>query len=219
MDPSLWQTAKIARADIASGALRGAALLEMLLSVPARDRDDYVDAMLGMEPPPPDAADLPRGVVPYLPCGVDEVIAMVRDVPLRRGDQLVDLGAGLGRVAILAHLLSGARACGIEIQEHLVLAARAHCAALDLADISFVHADASTVELDGSVFFLYAPFNGPMLTAVIGRLEQVARKRRIVVCAVDLELGERPWLHPRASSSPSLSLHDSRARETDGRRA
>jgi hypothetical protein len=204
-------SAQSVRAGIASGALRGSALLELLLSVPPRHRDDWIDEVLGLESFVPDAPDLPRGSVPYLPCGVDEILALLRDVRVRPDDELVDLGSGLGRVAILVHLLSGARARGIEIQEHLVRRARAASAALAVPDVSFVHADAAESELDGSVFFLYAPFNGRMLTAVLGRLEQVARRRPIVVCTVGLVLRGLVWLCPRASSSASLSVYDSRS--------
>jgi SAM-dependent methyltransferase len=189
--------------------LRGAALLELLLSVPPCDRDEWVDQHLGYEGPPPDDSDLPRGSVPYLPCGVDEIVAMVRGLPLRSTDEFVDLGSGIGRVVILVHLLSGARARGIEIQEHLVRMARARSRELSLAEVSFVHDDARDAELDGSVFFLYAPFNGQMLIAVLRRLEEVARRRRIVVCTVDLELRGLAWLCPRRSSHASLSLYDS----------
>jgi hypothetical protein len=209
VDPSLRLQANKARVEIADGALRGKPLLELLLSVPPGDRDVWTDELLGIRPPPPDAPDLPRGSVPYLPCGVEEILAVVRDAPVHPGDELVDLGSGLGRVAVLVHLLSGARTCGIEIQEHLVRDARARCDALALPDVSFVHADASKVELDGSVFFLYAPFNGAMFTSVLSRLEEVAHRRSIVVCAVGVELGGLPWLSPRASATPSVSLYDS----------
>lgn len=187
--------------------MRGAALAEALAAVPFRDRDVFVDAILGIDGPPPDV-DLPHGAVPYLPSGVDEILAMVRDVPLREDDELVDLGSGLGRVVILGHLLSGASARGIELQEHLVRSARACAEALDLAAVSFVHADAAASTLDGTVFFLYAPFNGAMLARAVARLEEVARRRSIVVCAVDLELREVPWLVPRATSTRSMTLYD-----------
>src|SRR4051794_37702232 len=82
------------RAEIESGALRGPALLERLLSVPFRDRDSWIDDALGFEEPPPDIPHLPRGSVPYLPSGVEEIQAMVRDVPIRHDDDLVDLGSG-----------------------------------------------------------------------------------------------------------------------------
>jgi len=200
----------MARAEIASGVLRGAALLELLRSIPIVDRDVWVDELLGIEEPPPDIPDLPRGAVPYLPSGVEEILAMVLEAPVRPADELVDLGSGLGRVAILAHLLSGARASGVEIQEPLVRSARARCAELALTAVSFVHGNAAEVPLDGSIFFLYAPFNGELLARVLRRLEEIARRRPIVLCAVGLEFPDVPWLLPRKTSSVLLTLYDSR---------
>lgn len=176
--------------------------------MPFVDRDAWVDELLGIEVPPPDMPDLPRGAVPYLPCGVDEILAMVREAPLSPDDVLVDIGSGLGRVVLLGHLLSGARAVGIELQQHLVASAAQRADALHLAGVSFVHANAADVALDGSVFFLYAPCNGEMLTRVLHRIEQVARRRRVVVGTVDLELHDVPWLLPRATSSRALTLYD-----------
>ena len=157
---------------------------DAILEIPFLERDTWIDEVLDIEPSPPDMPDLPRGSVPYLPCGIDEILATVRDVPVGAGDILVDIGSGLGRVAILVHLLSGARARGIEIQLHLVERAIARCRELSLPAVSFAHGNAADVELDGSVFFLYAPCNGEMLVRVLERIERVARRRRIVVCAV-----------------------------------
>jgi SAM-dependent methyltransferase len=209
MNDSLLLRARAARAAIDSGALRGAALLALLLSVPFRDRDAWIDALLGFGELPADSPDLPPGSVPYLPSGVEEIVAMVLELPLQPDDELVDLGSGLGRVVILAHLLSGARARGVEIQEHLVAAARTRCAELALSAVSFVHANAADSELDGSVFFLYAPFNGAMLRRALDRLEDVARRRPIVLCAVGLELEGVPWLRRRNTSVVSLTLYES----------
>jgi len=208
VDDALRRDAHAARAE----RLRGPSLLERLLAVPAADRDAWVDALLGVPEPPPDAP-LPRGAVPYLPAGVDEILAMAREAPLRRGDVLVDLGSGLGRVAILAHLLSGARAHGVEIQEALVREATACCARLGLsADVTFTCADAASSGLDGSVFFLYAPFNGELLARVMRRVEAVARHRPIVVCAAGLELPDERWLRRRETSPLAITLYDSISR-------
>ena len=196
------------RAQIRSGVLRGAALLQLLDAVPQRQRDVWVDELLGFEEAPADIDALPRGAVPYLPAGVEEILTMVREVPLRADDVLVDLGSGVGRVAILAHLLSGARAGGIELQEPLVRVAQERVRALALSDVSFVRADLSEAELEGSVFFLYAPCNGETLIRVLKALETVARRKSITICAVDLELREN-WLVPRKTSSASLTLYDS----------
>lgn len=210
VDDSLRLQARAARAEIASGALRGSALRDAVLAVPFCDRDAWIDELLGIEPPPPDIPDLPRGAVPYLPCGVDEILAMVHELPVRPDDELVDLGSGLGRVAILAHLLSGARTHGIEIQAPLVDRARARCAALGLPAVSFTHGDAAGAALDGSVFFLYAPFNGDLLARVVRQLERVAQRRPIALAAVGMELGDVSWLTARTTSATTLALYESR---------
>ena len=125
---------------------------------------------------------------------------MVRDVPLRAEDELVDLGSGLGRVLMLAQLLTGATCKGFEIQEPLVLDARARRDDLRLCEISFVLADAGAADLDGTVFFLYAPFSGEMLARAMKRIETVAARHPIVVCTVGLELNGVPWLTARRTA-------------------
>jgi hypothetical protein len=105
----------------------------------------------------------------------------------------------------------------VEIQEHLVRSARARCAELGIAAVSFVHANAVDTVLDGSIFYLYAPFNGEMLARAVGRLEEVARRRPIVVCAVGVEFHGVPWLRPRKTSIRSLTLYDSHVRGVPAR--
>jgi hypothetical protein len=182
-------------------------LLNQLLAVPFVQRDAWVDRMLGITELPSDGPDLPTGSVPYLPCGVEEILAMVQELPLRADDELVDIGSGVGRVVILAHLLTGARAHGIEIQAALVRLARQHASGLE--SVSFVHANAADVELDGSVFFLYSPFGGAPLARLLERLESVAQRRPISICAVGMELRDLKWLKRRDTSSVSLSIYES----------
>lgn len=177
--------------------------------MPFIERDAWLDEVLGFGELPADVPDLPRGAVPYLPCGVAEILAMVHEAPLVATDVLVDVGSGLGRVLILAHLISGAQGRGVEIQAPLVAAARARCDELGLEGITFVCADATERAIDGSRFFLYAPCNGPMLVRVLDRIHEVATRRPIVVGAVDFELHEVEWLTPRESSCRSLTLYDS----------
>lgn len=208
MDDSLRHRARAARVGIKSGALRGDGLKELLLSVPFIDRDAWVDELLGIDEIPSDMPGLPAESVPYLPCGVEEVLAVLQGT-IRPDDVLVDLGSGLGRVVILAHLLAGIRTHGIELQEHLVQGARARCRDLGLDGVTFTHADASTCELDGSIFFLYAPFTGEMLQRAILSLKEIARRRAIVVCAVGLEFHDVPWLAARESPIVSMTIYDS----------
>jgi hypothetical protein len=211
VDDSLRRRARQVRAEIVAGTLRGEALAQRIEMLPALDRDTFVDEVLELDPLPPDLPDLPRGSVPYLPCGVDDILAILRAVPVGADDAFVDLGSGLGRVVLLAHLVTGAPARGIELQAHLVQGARDAAAALGIGNrVAFAHADAVAAELDGSVFFMYAPFNGAMLEKVIGRLEEVGRRRRITVCTVGVELGQVSWLVARTPSHVARTIYDLR---------
>ncbi|HLL23122.1 MAG TPA: hypothetical protein VK427_13370 [Kofleriaceae bacterium] len=191
-------------------APRGRALLEALAAVPVHGRDAWVDALLGLPALPADAA-LPVGSVPYVPCEVDVIIAALGVV--RDGDVFVDLGAGLGRPALLAHLVCGVPALGIELQPHLVREARAAAARLDVSGaVTFAVADAAIADLTrGTVFFIYASFNGPQLARVIARLAGVARDHAIVVCAVGFEV-DVPWLRVQ-SATAQLVVYASRPLE------
>ncbi|MEZ4402855.1 MAG: hypothetical protein R3B06_22735 [Kofleriaceae bacterium] len=199
-----------ARAAVIGGELRGAALVAAIRAVPPAAREAWVDAVLGIAAAPPDQADLPTGAVPYLPCPVDEVLAALAAAPVAAADRFVDVGAGLGRVVVLAHLVTGARAHGVELQGQLGARARATIAALGLdpAVVDVVDGDAATADLDGSVAFLYAPCNGALLRRVLARLALVARRRALTVCAVDCVLPELPWLTPRAPSTLALTVYD-----------
>lgn len=209
-DPRLQDRALTERARLRDGTLRGTELRATLLAVPATDRETFVDTLLAIPEAPPDRPDLPRGAVPYLPAGVDEILAMVTEIPLRAQDHFVDLGAGLGRVALLAHLLSGAAASGIEIQAPLVTLATQCAQDLGLSQVRFQCGDAATEPLDGSVFFLYSPFSGATLRTVLDRLAQLAAQRPLVIATVGLELPGETWLRPRASSLPALTIYDRR---------
>jgi hypothetical protein len=204
--------ARVLRAEIIDGVrgkkLRGPALANLIRDVGRDDRDTFVDELLGFDYVPSDS-NIPRGGTPYLPCGVDEIMRMVHDVPLRATDTFVDLGSGVGRVSILAHLLSGARSGGIEIQRPLVGVARERTEALRLPEVTFELANVVDVELDASVFFLYSPFGGDMLRTVLAKLEALARTRPIVVCTVDMEL-HAPWLVARRSTSLALTIYDAK---------
>ncbi|MFP3514183.1 hypothetical protein SB775_32310, partial [Peribacillus sp. SIMBA_075] len=74
---------------------------------------------------------------------------------LRADDLLVDLGAGLGQVPMLAALCSPARALGIEIEPALVRSARQAADGLALSRVAFLCQDAGVADLSsGTVFYL-----------------------------------------------------------------
>ncbi len=210
MDDAIRRDAEAAHAEIVRGALRGEPLARRIAALPFVERDAWVDVALGIPDAPPDEP-LPRGAVPYLPAGVDEILAFVAAASLGPSVRFVDLGAGLGRVVLLAHLVSGAPCHGIEVQASLVERARALARALAL-DVGFTAADAARSELVADAFFLYAPFNGALLRAVLAQLQACAHARPIVIGAVGLELDAEPWLvrRPSPATVPTLGVWSSR---------
>ena len=212
MDDSDRESARRIRALLEQTPRDPALFRAALASLPLVARDACVDRALGFGELPEDGPALPSGCVPYLPCPVDALLRLVEHAPVRASDVFVDVGSGLGRAAALVHLLTGARAVGIEIQPPLVAAARAHATRLRLPDLSFVEGDAverAAALAAGTVFLLYCPFSGDRLAQLLGLLEPVARTRPIRVCCVDLPLPARDWLTLAASPSPALAIYRS----------
>jgi SAM-dependent methyltransferase len=190
--------------------LRGSALLEWLASLPPDARDAALEAHLGVAFPAPLPAPPGDHLIGYHASGVAAIVRALIEVPVAPGDVVVDLGAGLGKVVLLARLLTGAIARGIEIQPALVERARGAASRLGV-DVGFTHADVREADLDdGTVFFMYAPFVGPVLTEVLDRLRGLAARRGIVVCALGVDLDrEAPWLVRRPIDAFWLAIYDS----------
>jgi SAM-dependent methyltransferase len=206
------QSALQMRAKILSGDWSPPAFRGVLAQTPFLERDAWVDRVLGIEDIPEDSEALPRGCVPYLPCSANILLQLAEGGFLQPSDVFVDIGAGVGRAAILAHLLTGARAVGVEIQPALIKAARGIAASLGLSGVSFVEGDATqaveTFSL-GSMFFLYCPFSGERLMTLLSSLQKIASTRRIYVCCIDLPLPEQRWLEPVCTSSMDFDLYQS----------
>lgn len=183
-------------------------LRRALDNVPPDHRDAWVDALLGTGDIPADTPELPAGCVPYLPCPVDTILAMLDAAEVGPSDTLVDLGCGLGRVTLLAHLLTGARAIGIDIQAHLVARARA----LAAGRVTILHGDAADLAgplATGTVYFLYCPFSGARLDRVLAQLSLLAPTRPLRVCTVDIPPLARTWLAPIRTATTGLAVYRS----------
>ena len=143
-------------------------LLGWLEEHPAAERDAAIEMALGIDSAP---AQKPLGKdrMGYMPAGIAPIVRTVLDVPIGPNDVFVDLGSGLGKVTMAVHLLTGARAIGVELQPDLVSRARAEASYLGLQGVSFVEADALNADLDdATVLFLYLPFTGDVLAGVMG---------------------------------------------------
>jgi methyltransferase family protein len=199
-----------ARARLRRGRLRGADLLGWLEEHPAAERDKAIELALGIESSP---AQKPLGKdrMGYMPAGIAPIVRTVLDAPIGPNDVFVDLGSGLGKVAMAVHLLTGARAIGIELQPDLAARARAEASYLGLKGVTFLEGDALNADVDdATVVFLYLPFTGDVLAGVMARLEAVARRRDLVICSLGLDLRGFDWIVERPSEEFWLSIYDTR---------
>lgn len=196
------------RAQIAAGTLRGPALRARIEACPERERDAWVEALLGIDAPFARAPIDDRELIGYQPSGVGAVLALIRDVPICASQRFADIGAGLGKVTLLVHLLTGARAFGLERDAALVARARERAAALGLGAVSYVHGDARDHALDADVYFMYAPVTGSALERVMARLETATHARAVTVCTLGLDLARFSWLRERPSEDLFVSIYD-----------
>lgn len=198
------------RGRIAAGGLRGAELVEWIAQRAPEQRDAAVEQLLGISQHPLGKPRLDPELVGYIPSGVAPIVQAVRLAPIGPEDVVVDIGAGLGKVALLVHLLTGARVRGIELQPELVAVAERQAQALGLDAIRYEQGDARLADLSGaSIVYLYLPFTGATLDAALARIEAAACRRDLVVCTLGLDLGRRGWLRERPLDELWLSIYES----------
>jgi hypothetical protein len=172
---------------------------------------DYLDALLtgiaSWDEPGDDIAPLVQDMVFYQPTPARHIFDLIHRLSLSRDDVLIDLGAGLGHVPLLAAICTSARCVGVEWERAYVACAQRSANALKLANASFVREDARIADVShGTVFYLYTPFSGAMLRAVLDRLAAQAATRAIRICTLgpctQVIAGES-WLTPMdAQQSP-----------------
>ncbi len=218
------------RRQLIAAEIRPPAFRELLSGVAPAERDNWLDRLLGIDQIATDGPELPRGCTPYLPCSVDSLLRSVELAQIRSTDVVVDIGAGVGRAGMLIRLLTGAAVIGIEIQPALADDARESARRLNLSRFSVITGDAAMLTRYipiGSVFFLYCPFGGQRLAAVMQSIRDIAISRPVRVCAVDMPLPEQPWLrrveHAHSnivvceSTYPCVTAHANQARANQAR--
>ena len=100
-------------------------------------------------------------------------------------DVFVDLGSGLGHVPLLVSMITGVQSLGIEMQAAYVVSARECAQSLQLSRVQFITQDTRDADLSrGTVFYLYSPFNGSILTDVLSALRREGTRRSIKICSL-----------------------------------
>jgi hypothetical protein len=180
------------RAEISHGALAGAALKARIDSYIDYDATDdgpqaaigydsldlFINRLLLTAPIPAETKAREPGMIYYQKTPARVMLDLLRQAELTGQDVFYDIGSGLGQVPILVSLLSGARASGVEFEPAYCAYAQACAAALNLPQVSFMAGDArQAAYAEGTVFFMYTPFEGAMLQAVLDKLGEESRKR------------------------------------------
>jgi protein-L-isoaspartate O-methyltransferase len=209
---SLRQHRKL-RARIAQGELRGAALRALFEAQAAFERDHFVEEVLGIAYPPLDEPELSTDQMTYAPSGYDEIVHAFDASRLTAADRFLDLGAGLGKVVMLAALLTGAKSSGVERDGVLCELAETARRELGLGGVQLRRADAREVDsTDADVVFMYLPFSGEVLASVMGRLLADARRaatrsRRRFLCTGALDPVRYPELAPAGPPKSWLNVY------------
>jgi precorrin-6B methylase 2 len=208
------------RVRLRAGGLRGAELIDWLEAYPPGQREMAIEQLLDIAHRPLARQALHPDLVDYIPSGIAPIVRAVTQVPIGPEDVLVDIGAGLGKVTMTVHLLSGARAHGVELQEELAAVATRRAQYFGLDGVSHEVCDARFVDLSlATVIFLYLPFTGDTLAAVMHRVEAAARQRSLVICTLGLDLSAYSWLEERKTNELWLAIYDSRFPGVPPRRA
>lgn len=172
--------------------------------VPRGDRDAWLDAQLGISDVPDDIA-LPIGCVPYLPCPIGRLVRVVDLAQIRETDVFVDVGSGIGRAAAAVHLLTGARAIGLEIQPQLVEVSRALAPMVTTVQVDA--GDANAEMPHGTVYFLYCPFSGDRLARFLANVRRIGTSSDIRIVCLDMTLPDRPWLAQEPTGDVDIAIY------------
>jgi hypothetical protein len=149
---------------------------------------DYLDELISgvFQFEEPDAVHIPRDAekVFYQPTPARHMFNLIGVTALTATDVLVDLGSGLGHVPLLISICTRARSIGIELEATYIERARQCARKLNLNKATFIQEDARAADLSiGTVFYLYTPFMGSILSAVLSRLRREAATRPIRICS------------------------------------
>lgn len=177
--------------------------------------DDLIAGVLQFEEPEKTSVKPSGEMVFYQPTPARHVFDFLKRAALTETDVLVDIGSGLGHVAILASIWTRARSIGVELEPAYVACARQVVDALNLKRVEFIEEDARAVNYSGgTVFYLYTPFTGTMLRAALDRLRREANARDIRVCTFgpcSPIIAAEDWLDPTGESRTNrISIFRSR---------
>lgn len=160
--------------------------------------DTFINGLLGFETMPVQTIDLETEMVYYQKTPARLIFELVEKSHFKKGDVFIDIGSGLGQVAILVNLLTGITTQGIEFEPSFCDFARNCTTDLNLSGVTFINVDARKASYrDGNIFFMFTPFRGEIMREVLEklRIQSLTRKIKIITygpCTSQVYLQE--WL-------------------------
>lgn len=201
------------RASLEAGGYGPADFLRDLETRPRYEWDPFAERLLGIDETPRNERGREADMIKYQATPLEAILEVVQR--LGPYDVLYDLGSGLGKVTMLAGWLGPARAIGVEYEPayHAVAAERAR--AYGFTRVSFVNADAREVDLsDGTAFYFFYPFQGPIMEVVEAKLRAVAALRPIRIFSLGKcteHFASSSWLAKDPAPSARIAVFTPRA--------
>jgi hypothetical protein len=164
--------------------------------------DVFVNGLLSVGAMPEQTKDLEPEMVYYQKTPARIFFELADKGYFGREDVFFDLGSGPGQAAILVNLLTGIPVKGVEFEPAFCACARDCAAALNLSNAVFINADARQTDYsEASVFFMYTPFTGAIMTGVLARLKEESLQRKIRIITYGpctIEVARQNWLNVTA---------------------
>ena len=164
------------------------------------EMDSLVMGLLDVALAPDAPQERDPELIVYQPTPARIILKIIGLLHITAGDVFYDLGSGIGHVPIMVHLLTDIRTKGVELEESYFRYSTQCQKKLGLSGVEFINADARAVDYDdGTIFYLYTPFQGEVLRQVLGKLEAQSKRRPIRVCAhgpCALQVLKEDWLVP-----------------------
>jgi len=163
--------------------------------------------------PPDRTTELEAGMVHCEHTPTRAILELTQLIQWQPDDYFYDLGSGMGQVPILVHLLTGVPVRGVEFEPAYCRAAHNSAQTLGLSQVTFINEDARTADYRaGTHFFMFTPFKGEMLQAVLARLAEEAAQRPITILTFGSctpQVAQAPWLQltdPTANHEYRLAI-------------
>ena len=162
--------------------------------------DDLISGVFQFEEPNAEPVQRKSEMVFYQPTPARHIFSLIAQTALAASDVFIDIGSGLGHVPLLVSICTPARSVGIELETLYLERARQCAQRLNLNKVTFIQEDARGADFSmGTVFYLYTPFTGSILSCVLNQLRHEAATRQIRICSYGpctSVIAEESWLEP-----------------------